>query len=90
VARRKLKTLLNGKKPENCVVEIELTDLAENKLRSRLFYAVPPKKMNLPKPRTENLEVEKVETGYLLSLETNGKLAKNVYLQTDEPGFFAE
>ncbi len=46
--------------------------------------------MNLPKPDLKISAVEKVETGYLLSLETNRKLAKNVYLQTEEPGFFAD
>jgi beta-mannosidase len=84
-----LKALLNGKKPENCVVEIELTDSAGTaSYGRRLFYAVPPKKMNLPNPGLKITEVEKVEGGYYLSIQTNGNLAKNVYLQTDEEGFF--
>lgn len=85
-----LKTVLDGKKPENCVVEIVLNDAAGTQaLSRRLFYPVSPKKMNLPKPGLKITQVEKAEGGYLLSLQTDGKLAKNVYLQTEEAGFFS-
>ncbi|MFN0215581.1 MAG: glycosyl hydrolase 2 galactose-binding domain-containing protein [Saprospiraceae bacterium] len=85
-----LKTVLDGKKPENCVVEIELRDSLGTTLWSRrLFYAVPPKKMKLPDPGLKITEVAKTEGGYAISLQTNGNLAKNVYLQTEEAGFFA-
>ncbi|MFN0037057.1 MAG: glycosyl hydrolase 2 galactose-binding domain-containing protein [Saprospiraceae bacterium] len=85
-----LKTILDGKKPENCVVVIELTDGDILIWSRRLFYAVPPRKMNLPNPGLKITAVEKVEGGYMLSLQTDGKLAKNVHLQTDEEGFFTD
>lgn len=86
-----LKTVLKGKKPEQCVVEIELTDTSGTQVLSRrLFYAVPPKKMKLPKPGLRITEVEKSADGYLISLKTDGNLAKNVYIQTEEEGFFED
>ena len=85
-----LKLVLDGKKPENCVVEIELTDSLGTKIYSRrLFYPVPPRKMNLPNPELKITSVEKTAEGYSISLQTNSKLAKNVYLQTNEEGFFS-
>ncbi len=85
-----LKTILNNKKPENCVMEIELTDsLGTTVFCRRLFYAVPPKKMKLPNPDLKITSVEKTTEGYSISLQTDGKLAKNVYLQTEEAGFFS-
>ncbi|MBC7776743.1 MAG: glycoside hydrolase family 2 protein [Phycisphaerae bacterium] len=85
-----LKTVLDGKKPENCVVEIELTDsLGKTVLSRRLFYAVPPKKMKLSKADLKITAVEKTPAGYSISLQTNGNLAKNVYIQTEEEGFFS-
>jgi beta-mannosidase len=84
-----LKSLLNGKKAENCVIELQLTDPTESKVYStRNYYAVPSKKMNLPNPGLRITSVDKVEMGYQLRLETKN-LAKNVYLQTDEEGFFS-
>lgn len=84
-----LKTLLNGSKPESTVLEIVLSDSSETLLYSRrLYYAVPPKKMKLPNPELKITTVEKTEGGYVLSLQTD-KLAKNVYLQTEEEGFFS-
>ncbi|MBL7808381.1 MAG: glycoside hydrolase family 2 protein [Saprospiraceae bacterium] len=84
-----LKGLLNGKKAENCVIELQLTDPTESKVYSiRNYYAVPSKKMNLPNPGLRITSVDKVEMGYQLRLETKN-LAKNVYLQTDEEGFFS-
>jgi len=86
-----LKTVLNGKKPEQCVVEIELRDTSgTNVLSRRLFYAVPPKKMNLPRPGLRITEVEKTADGYQVSLRTDGKLAKNVYIQTEVEGSFED
>lgn len=83
--------MLKGKKPEQCVVEIELTDTSGTQVLSRrLFYAVPPKKMKLPKPGLRITEVEKSADGYLISLKTDGNLAKNVYIQTEEEGFFED
>ncbi|HAD13843.1 MAG TPA: hypothetical protein DCF33_15560, partial [Saprospirales bacterium] len=46
-----LKSLLNGKKAENCVIELQLTDPTESIVYStRNYFAVPSKKMNLPNP----------------------------------------
>ncbi len=85
-----LKTILDGKKPENCVVEIELRDSTGTSVLSRrIFYAVPPKKLKLTKPDLKITNVEKTPSGYSISLQTNDNLAKNVYLQTDEDGFFS-
>jgi beta-mannosidase len=84
-----LKSLLNGKKADKCVIELQLTDSSETTVYStRNFYSIPSKKMNLPNPGLRITAVDKVENGYLLTLETNN-LAKNVYLQTDEEGFFS-
>ncbi len=84
-----LKSLLNGKKAENCVIELQLTDPTESIVYStRNYFAVPSKKMNLPNPGLRITAVDKVEMGYQLTLETKN-LAKNVYLQTDEEGFFS-
>jgi beta-mannosidase len=86
-----LKTVLNGKKPENCVIEFQLTDSSGTTVYSRrLFYAVPPKKMNLPGPGLKISSVEKAEGGYFILIQTNGNLAKNVYIQTEETGFFSD
>ena len=86
-----LKTILNGKKPENCVIEFQLTDTTGATVYSRrLFYTVPPKKMSLPGPGLKISSVEKAEGGYFISIQTNGNLAKNVYIQTEEAGFFSD
>lgn len=85
-----LDTLLNGKKPENCVVEIRLTNAEGTETyHRRLFYAVSPRKMKLPKPEITLSNVVKRPEGYAITVKTNGKLAKNVYLQTEEDGFFS-
>lgn len=84
-----LKSLLNGKKADKCVIEMQLTDSTETTVYStRNYYAIPSKKMDLPNPGLRIKAVEKVENGYQITLETNN-LAKNVYLQTDEEGFFS-
>lgn len=85
-----LDSLLNGKKPETCVVEIRLTHVdGTETYHRRLFYAVSPRKMKLPKPDITINNVVKRPDGYAITVQTNGKLAKNVYLQTDEDGFFS-
>jgi len=85
-----LDSLLNGKKAETCVVEIRLTHVdGTETYHRRLFYAVSPRKMKLPKPDITINNVVKRPDGYAITVQTNGKLAKNVYLQTDEDGFFS-
>jgi beta-mannosidase len=85
-----LKTVLNNKKPENCVVELLLLGKAGELLHRRLYYPASPKKMKLAKPKLDISSVEKVEAGYQVTVQTNGKLAKNVYIQTDADGFFSD
>ena len=81
-----LKKLLDGAKPANTVVEMTLTGADGTLFSRRLFYALPPRKLNLPNAKV-NLTVEAVSGGYLLLVET-GSLAKNVYLGTEAEGFF--
>lgn len=85
-----LKTVLDGKKPENCVIEIQLTDSTGSEVYSRrLFYPVAPRKMHLPSPGVRITDVITAPGGYQITLQT-GKLAKNVYIQTKEEGFFSD
>lgn len=83
-----LKTILDGKKPENCVMEFELTDsLGTTVYSRRLFYAVPPKKMKLPNPNLKITNVEKVAEGYMLSLQGIGKCAKTCTCKRKKKAF---
>lgn len=86
--RNTLKAVLNKNKAEKSVVQIRLKDTAGKIMYERLFYAVSPKKLELPRARV-NIEVAQHEEGYLLTLYSE-RLAKNVFLQTDADGFFAD
>jgi len=83
-----LKTLLDGTKPENVVVEITLRDTADAALYRRLLYLAPPRKLRLPKA-TVTLAAAPAEGGYTLTLSTD-RLAKNVLLSTEADGFFSD
>jgi beta-mannosidase len=66
-------------------------ELLENgkTLSKNTFFFKPFKELKITKPNVE-FEVEKVESGFDIQLETD-KLAKNVYLQiADEQGFFSD
>lgn len=81
-----LKNLLSGAKPANAVIELSLTGPDSSLLSRRLFYALPPRKLKLPKAAVK-LTVETVGEGYLILLESD-QLAKNVYIGTEAEGFF--
>jgi len=84
-----LKSVLNGAKPEDAVVEITLTDARGHIAARRLFYAVPPRKLNLTDRPRLTLRAEQVNEGYQLMIETDA-LAKNVLIGTDISGFFSD
>lgn len=83
-----LKTLLNGIKTENAVVEITLHDTTGKLLHRRLLYLAPPRKLDLPKAKI-SLAAAPAEGGYALTLSSE-RLAKNVLLSTDADGFFSD
>jgi len=83
-----LKTVLDKHKPENSVVEFTLKSAEGKILSHRLFYLVPPKKLNLSKTKV-NVKVEQVTEGYRLTLQS-GHLAKNVFLSTALNGSFSD
>lgn len=83
-----LKTLLNGRKAENVVVEITLSDEADKQLYRRLMYLTPVRKLTLPNVNIK-MQVQAVNDGFNLVLESD-KLAKNVLLQTEAEGFFSD
>jgi beta-mannosidase len=83
-----LKSVLNKHKPENAVVEIVLKDSSSNIVYRRLYYPVPPKKMTLPKPDTEQ-KVEQINEGYAITLSAD-RLAKNVCISTEVNGSFSD
>jgi beta-mannosidase len=83
-----LKSMLNGQKPENVVVEISLRDEADKTLYRRLFYLTPVRKLSLPNVNIK-MQVQAVNDGFNLILESD-KLAKNVLLQTEAEGFFSD
>jgi beta-mannosidase len=83
-----LKTVLNGGKPDNAVVEIVLTNAVGAVVSRRLWYAVPPRKLNLAQRPGVELRVRQVDDGYELALTTD-ELCKNVLIYTDIPGFFS-
>lgn len=83
-----LKTVLNGHKEDDALVDITLSDAAGTVLHRRIFYLVPPRKLLLPRTRVK-VQVTQVNEGYQLTLES-GKLAKNVYLRSEAPGHFSD
>lgn len=83
-----LKAVLNGEKPENSVVQIVLKDAEGKELYQRLYYALPPKKLNLPKAKV-SVAVQAEDSGYALTLSSD-RLAKNVMIQTSADGFFSD
>jgi beta-mannosidase len=82
------KTVLDRRKPENCVVECTLKSADGQILSRRLFYLVPPKKLNLSNAKV-NVKVEQVNDGYQLTVQSE-RLAKNVFLSTSNKGGFSD
>jgi beta-mannosidase len=83
-----LKTVLNGHKEEDAVVDIVFKNKAGQTLSRRIFYLVPPRKLSLP--RTEvRIQIKQVNDGYELSLQS-AKLAKSVYLRAAANGRFSD
>ena len=61
----------------------------KNLLSENLFYFTTPKELKLEKP-TISIDVAKIDDGYELKVSTD-KLAKNIYLSTDDDdGFFSD
>ncbi|MEO6759531.1 MAG: glycoside hydrolase family 2 protein [Saprospiraceae bacterium] len=83
-----LKTLLDKNRPEDAVVEISLKKANGDLLYRRLYYSVPPKKLNLPRAKI-SLKTEQVNDGYRITLQCD-RLAKNVFLQSDADGSFTD
>ncbi|MBK6932466.1 MAG: glycoside hydrolase family 2 protein [Saprospirales bacterium] len=83
-----LKTVLDRHKEEDAVVEITLRTGSGQVVHRRLFYLVPPRKLLLP-GTTVRLQVQQVNDGYQLSLQSP-KLAKGVYLAAGAPGRFSD
>lgn len=77
-----------GRKPENAVIEIVLSNADNQPVYRRLFYSDSPRKLKLPRADV-NLTVKKDEKGYTLDLQSE-KLAKNVLISTDADGFFSD
>ncbi len=82
-----LKALFGSEKPENAAAEITLKDESGKLIYTRIFYALPPRKLSLPKAPVK-ISVKQVNEGYELTLGSD-RLAKNVYIQTNEIGFFS-
>lgn len=83
-----LKTVLDGHKEEDAVVEIVFKNTGDTVLNRRLFYLVPPKKLALPRTEVRVL-VNPVNEGYEITLHS-AKLAKNVYLRSTADGRFSD
>ena len=83
-----LKTILDKHQAEDAVIEITLKDDAGQLLSRRLFYGVPPKKLDLPPPNL-TVKTQVVPDGYQLTLQCD-HLAKNVLLQTTADGAFSD
>lgn len=83
-----LKTVLDKHKPEDALIEIKLEDKEGHLLHRRLFYLVPPRKLSLPRTSI-NMQVEQVNDGYQITLQTTN-LAKNVYLWVEAEGAFSD
>ncbi|MEO6759668.1 MAG: glycoside hydrolase family 2 protein, partial [Saprospiraceae bacterium] len=83
-----LKTLLDKHRPEDVVVEISLKKANGDLLYRRLYYSVPPKKLDLPRAKI-TIKTEQLNDGYQVILQCD-RLAKNVFLQTDADGSFSD
>jgi beta-mannosidase len=83
------RNLYRKEKPENTVVECLLKDSTGTVINRRLFYCVPPRKLNLPRVQVRIDSVEQTNDGYLIHLYAD-KFAKNVWIGTQAEGFFAD
>ncbi len=79
---------LAGKNTRNLLFSAELVENRQV-ISKNVFFFRPFKELQVPKPKVE-YSVAKTDAGFDISLETD-KLAKNVYLQTnDDNGFFSD
>lgn len=83
-----LKTILDKHKEEDAVIEVTLQTAAGQPLSRRLFYCVPPKKLNLPRANI-TVKTQVVKDGCQITLQCD-RLAKNVLLQTSADGAFSD
>ena len=83
-----IKDLLKGTDKGSALLRMMVFE-KENLLSENLFYFTTPKELKLEKP-TISIDVAKIDDGYELKLSTD-KLAKNLYLSTDDDdGFFSD
>ena len=85
--KNELKNVIDGRKPENVVVEIVLSKAGKT-VYHRLFYPASPRKQKLPRPDI-TVSVSRDEKGYLLDIQSD-KLARNILIGTDADGFFSD
>ena len=83
-----LKTMLDKHRAEDAVIEITLKNPAGELLSRRLFYCVPPKKLDLARTSI-TLKTQAVNDGYQITLQCD-RLAKNVMIQTSVDGAFSD
>jgi beta-mannosidase len=81
------KDLLNGVDESKVVVVTEIK-IGGKVASDNLLYFKQPKDLALTKPEVK-MNVKKSDNGYTVELSTD-KLAKNVYLQIEEEGFFSD
>ena len=82
------KDFLKDKDSKNQLLVIELVENAKV-ITKNVFYFRPVKELNLPKPSVK-YEIQKVEDGYQITLQSD-KLAKNLFMTIgDEEGFFSD
>jgi beta-mannosidase len=79
--------LLNGNNPGDVFL---LTRVFENNtlLSENILLMVPPKDLNLPKPKIET-QIKQDAGGYFITLES-ATFAKNVFIEMSDKGFFTD
>jgi beta-mannosidase len=79
--------LIRGKDPERLIFTAQLT--SGNRILSRNYiYFNPVKDLLLEKPMISK-SIKKIEKGYLITLTTD-RLAKNIYLSSENEGSFSD
>jgi len=86
--KNELKNVIDGRKPENVVVEIVLSKADNQPVYRRLFYPASPRKQKLPRPGI-NWVATRTEKVYSIDIQTD-KLAKNILISTEADGFFSD
>ncbi len=83
-----LKTVLDRHKTDDVAVDILLKNSDGKTLHRRIFYLVPVRKLSLPRTAV-SVQVVQVNEGYQLTVQSP-KLAKYVYLSTENEGMFSD